>query len=65
MRQIATPYQNAKINQAIQVLFVWSKKWAVSSNWITKFEIKFTEKEKKINSLENSCNKMKVIKAGN
>ena len=34
------------------------KKGAISMNWITKLETKFTKKEKKINSLENSCNKM-------
>ena len=34
------------------------KKGAISMNWITKLEIKFAEKEKKINSWANSCNKM-------
>ena len=41
------------------------KKRAVLMNLITKYETRFAEREKKINSLENSCNKMKGIKAGN
>ena len=41
------------------------KKGVVLMNLITKYETRFAEREKKINSLENSCNKMKGIKAGN
>ena len=40
------------------------KKRAVLMNLITKYEIRFAEREKKINSLENSCNKIQGIKAG-
>ena len=57
MCQKATLYQNAKINQDMKVRFVWCKKGAILMNLITKIETKFAEREKKINSLENSCNK--------
>ena len=46
-------YRNALLNQDIKVLFAWNKKGAISKNWITKLETKFTESEKKVNSLEN------------
>ena len=41
----------------MKVRFVWCKKGAILMNLITKLETKFAEREKKINSLENSCNK--------
>ena len=43
----------------MKVNFAWSKKEAISVNWITKLEPKFAEREKKINSIENSFNKCK------
>ena len=50
-------YRNAQLNQDIKVLFAWNKKGAISKNWITKLETKFTESEKKVNSLENKWQK--------
>ena len=47
------PYQNAQINQDMKVFFVWSKKEVILKNWITKLELKFAEREKNTNNLEN------------
>ena len=47
------PGQNVQVNQGMKRLFVWSKKGAISKNWITKLETKFAEREKKMNRLEN------------
>ena len=44
---------NAQLNQDIKALFAWNKKGAISKNRLTKLEAKFTESEKKVNSLEN------------
>lgn len=46
-------YRNAQLNQDIKALFAWNKKGAISKNRLTKLEAKFTESEKKVNSLEN------------
>ena len=58
MCQKAKLYQNAPINKDMKVLFVWSKKGVILVNWITKLETEFAERKKKINNLENNCNKM-------
>ena len=46
-------YRNAQVNQEMKLLFVWSTKVVTPKNWITKFELKFPEREKNMNSLEN------------
>ena len=40
MCQKATLYQNAQVNQDMKVLFKWSKKGAISKNWINNLEPK-------------------------
>ena len=40
-------YQNAQVNEDMKVLFVWTEKGSILTNWI-----KFAESEKKINSLK-------------
>ena len=46
-------YRNAQVNQEMKLLFVWSTKGVTPKNWITKLELKFPEREKNVNSLEN------------
>ena len=46
-------YRNAQVNQEMKLLFVWSTKGVTPKNWITKLELKFPEREKNMNSLEN------------
>ena len=58
MCQKAALYQKAQKIQDMKVLFVWNKKGATSTNWLTRLKTKFFEREKKINSLENDWNKM-------
>ena len=57
MFQKATPlkftYRNAQLNQHMKVIFVWNKKEAIPKNWMIKLELKFAEREKNKNSLEN------------
>ena len=46
-------YRNAQVNQEMKLLFVWGTKVVTPKNWITKLELKFPEREKNMNSLEN------------
>ena len=47
-------YQNAQVNQDMKVLLVLSKNTELfQRNWITKLEVKFNEREKKMKRLEN------------
>ena len=46
-------YQNAQVNQDMKVLFLWNKKEAIPINWTSKLELKFSEREKNMNSLGN------------
>ena len=51
---ISQLYWNAQVNQDMKVYaFLWSKKEAAPKNWISKLELKFSEREKNKNSLEN------------
>ena len=58
MCQKTTLYQNAQIRQDMKARSVWSIKRSYLNELKTKLEIKFSEKEKKIISLENSCNEI-------
>ena len=46
-------YWNAQVNQDMKVLSVWFKNEVISKNWISKLELKFSERVKNMNSLEN------------
>ena len=58
-------YQNGQINPDMNALFVCTKKRNCFNELKTKYETKFAERENKVSSLENSCNKISGIKAGN
>ena len=45
---ISQLYWNAQVYLDMKVLFVWSKKGAIPKNWITKPELKFPQKENKL-----------------
>ena len=46
-------YQNAKVNQDIKILLIWSKNIRNYSKELNNYAWKFAEREKEINSLEN------------
>ena len=62
MCQKATLYQNAQVNQDMKGLFKWSKKGAISKNWINNLEPKIAATKQLVRNVKGKL--MNITKLG-